>query len=229
MRFRRTRAFTLIELLVVTAIIATLAALLLPSLRSAWGKARRVACANNLRQIGMGFHAYLSDSGEVFPIAEDPVNDAPRYWLWMGRGWRPMLAPYMANENRIFWCPMDTEAAYKFEGTSYAYSMSFYHTPEQINAMSAPSDTYALPVPSAPQYLARVRTPHRKILIGEWQSNHRRVEEDNGWWTWEGRRNYLFVDGRVECLEAWALCEANDGLPDPNLTRNGIRGYDIAP
>ena len=80
MRFLKAlwHAFTLIELLVVVAIIAILAAMLLPALAAAREKARRTACKGNLQQIGDSVESYLSDYGEYYPSwpgMESPMSN----------------------------------------------------------------------------------------------------------------------------------------------------------
>src|SRR5262245_43818425 len=61
------RGFTLIELLIVVAIIALLAAMLLPALQRAKESGRRAKCASNLRQIMVGTLIYLDDNNGKFP------------------------------------------------------------------------------------------------------------------------------------------------------------------
>jgi prepilin-type N-terminal cleavage/methylation domain-containing protein/prepilin-type processing-associated H-X9-DG protein len=71
-RVKRT-GFTLIELLVVIAIIAVLIALLLPAVQAARAAARRAACVNNEKQLGIAMHNYLGVNN-TFPIGRQGIN-----------------------------------------------------------------------------------------------------------------------------------------------------------
>ena len=78
------RGFTLIELLVVIAIIAVLIALLLPAVQAAREAARRAQCVNNLKQLGLAVHNYLS-THNVLPAAHGELGTSPATATRAGR------------------------------------------------------------------------------------------------------------------------------------------------
>ncbi len=224
----RGAGFTLIEILIVVAIIALLVSLLLPSLGRARQLAARTVCANNLHQLSIAMALY-TQAYEVYPAAQDPATGT--FWLWMGRGFRPFIGPLLGagidrQNASVLYCKADFFGQMKYENTSYAYSMAFYHSPEQIDRITTAAQTYQNPMPPVGQKPENVKQPQCKVLLGEWMSNHPSVANDSGWWTWSGARNYLFADGHVLYLQAGQLQAANDGLPDPNCTHNGISGAD---
>src|SRR6478752_2700539 len=91
------RAFTLIELLVVIAIIIGLAAILIPSLRSALESAKATKDSSNLRQIGALMQAYLNDKDQILPATA----------IWPGISTTPGLYPKYLGTRRVFQSPFD--------------------------------------------------------------------------------------------------------------------------
>ena len=109
----KSRAFTLIELLVVIAVIGVLVSLTLPAISSSREAARRTACSNNLRQIGVALQSYHQSKG-AFPIGcveRRSWNDKSKDKRQLA--WSAFLLPHLdatnLHEHIDFSQPFDAE------------------------------------------------------------------------------------------------------------------------
>jgi prepilin-type processing-associated H-X9-DG protein/prepilin-type N-terminal cleavage/methylation domain-containing protein len=225
MKEKHTSAFTLIELLVVVAIIAILAAFLLPALSKAKDNARSAQCINNLRQIGQAVAFYTGDYNDYFPASYDggtSPSPPPRFWysklcyLYLnvktgGMGDNDFWGTGKGSD-RIFICPTVPDRGKDGLQREWylGYGWNFLALTHIDFSINTPLSGYTA-------RLAQVLKPSQTIMAGDSHSQLNMYVISPYTWTGlggggyftdsrhNGRANFVFVDGHVESLATSAF------------------------
>ena len=223
-RSNQKSAFTLVELLTVIAIIGILAALLLAAVAQAKGRALRIRCANNVRQLGFALQGSLADN-HVYPLCVNPHTDTV---VWEQALQKYQLAPTDTNrfsnwiQQGVWKCPSASKPVNWPEHLGYvSYGYNWY-------GMSSKDDTNSLGLgghfiwsasrlAAPPVNESEIVCPSEMIAIGDGFYGGNGVIQDGGWTLWrssgakdrvnstqrsyarhQGRANVVFCDGHVE-------------------------------
>lgn len=205
---RRAGAFTLVELLCVIAIIAIIAALLLPALNQSQARVKRIGCENNLHQLGVAFQVFTHDHGDKFPMAVPLAEGGSKEFVQNGRAaggefyfsFRHFQA--LSNElstPAILVCPADTRLPATNFGALLNSNVSYF---VGVNAEFSKPDSLL----AGDRNLTANSLPNPSILHSEADNRLR--------WTWEMHQfkgNILFADGHVEEWNNATLASAAEG------------------
>lgn len=208
-------AFTLIELLVVISIIALLIALLLPALKSARSAAQGVACAVNLRQIGMAGIAYSFDYKNRSVMNSSAAPNWPHYLVKGGYIQTTWVGPNDGRAAKAFACPSedftsnycrDAAAANPVNAAAQQYNLSGTHYGMNSNLSGVMAKTGSgmtpttanlatLPKPSS-CYMTSDYTGHIWAITFQYRTPYNQPQAIN-LFRHQQTANMVYVDGHV--------------------------------
>ena len=155
-RHDRKSGFTLVELLVVIAIIAILAAMLLPALAGAKLSAKRTACMNDLKQLGLATAMYVQDNDNFYPSS----NAADK--------WPQALRSSYLNL-KVLVCPDDTSISGEANNAASADQAPRSYV---INGWTDYFDSLPQPVIFEIIPESVIREPSDTVVFGEKEEGH---------------------------------------------------------
>mgnify|MGYP001465244344 CR=1 FL=1 len=141
---RKQSAFTLIELMVVIAIIAILAALLLPALAKAKRTAQRASCVSNMKQVSLAFILWVHDhEANNLPFrvetanegTKDPPTSAPWYGLQNQNWFQFSWVSNQLDSPKVLVCASDKKK-HVADSWSYDPGGGFLHSNQRGNSVS---------------------------------------------------------------------------------------------
>jgi prepilin-type processing-associated H-X9-DG protein len=181
-------------LLMVIAVIAILAALLLPAIDRARSKAKQTKCIANLNQIGVAFHSFAHDHDDRFPQGVSLTQGGVLEFA-QDRDLVPRVFRALSNElvtAELLVCPSSRFPSTTFSALTNQINVSYF---VGLNAIPYNSDSW-LAGDSWGTAAARILISH------EWREWRGPTLSHNG------RCNILFADGHVESLTPLQMASA---------------------
>jgi prepilin-type N-terminal cleavage/methylation domain-containing protein/prepilin-type processing-associated H-X9-DG protein len=224
------RGFTLIELLIVVAIIAILAAMLLPSLSKAKDKAKQSTCATNLKQLAMAIHLYAGDWSDVLPRS-DQSSGGPSCWFfavdpYLFQTASTNAAKLLTGKQDPIWITF--EAGDQINRRTIKMNRKLIGSSTDTGTWNGTTDAITATVPPVQwRRITDIRKPTDTVLLfdGRCEESGSTADQSrfDGWEVMVGRRhtkgaNVAFIDGHVE----WRIetQQSGGGMGwEPNATR----------